>query len=209
MTHVYAFGSIIRGEIDNYSDIDLLAIANSYNPNFSVEKFSIYSEKRLLELWKEGNPFAWHLHHESKLLFSSDGNDPLLNYGAPNAYRKGPYDCLKFYELFINSQKSLIQSRKSACFELSAIFLSLRNFATCYVLYLEKENLFSRRSALMLGDKSAPISIDDFDICMRARALSTRGIGETISKKEIEQVINTLPSLQTWMEKLLGEVNEK
>lgn len=71
--YIYAFGSICRGEIDFYSDVDLIAISDDLVQlkNLDPNKFSIYSEKRIKEYWEIGNPFAWHLYKESKLIFSS------------------------------------------------------------------------------------------------------------------------------------------
>ena len=206
MTHIYAFGSIIRGEVDQYSDTDLLVIANKYAPDFSPEKFSIYSEKRLRELWISGNPFAWHLHLESKLLFSSDGKDTILELGVPKSYIDGFQDCSKFKQLFEDAATNLQNHTNSSCFELSSIFLSIRNFATCFALYIHKKAVFSRQSALLLQEYSAPISAKAFDICLRARVLSTRGKGNTISQSELKCVTKELPQIRTWMTKLMAEL---
>ena len=66
--HVYAFGSICRGDVSLTSDIDLLAVVDGYDPRFDPNVFSIYSYNRIEELWAEGNPFAWHLAKESKVV---------------------------------------------------------------------------------------------------------------------------------------------
>ena len=78
--HVYAFGSLCRGEIRPDSDIDLLAIVDGYDSRFDQNVFSIYSYTRLAELWNEGNPFGWHLFLESRLIFSADGSDFLQGW---------------------------------------------------------------------------------------------------------------------------------
>lgn len=79
--HIYAFGSVCRGEIDNQSDIDLLAVVAGHDDRFDSSIYSIYSYNRLKELWKEGNPFAWHLASEAKIIFSSNGEDFLSQLG--------------------------------------------------------------------------------------------------------------------------------
>ncbi|HFK5599129.1 TPA: nucleotidyltransferase domain-containing protein, partial [Elizabethkingia anophelis] len=60
---IYAFGSVVRGDIDKFSDIDLLILKdiNEELPEINKEQFSIYTYQRISELWKEGNPFSWHL----------------------------------------------------------------------------------------------------------------------------------------------------
>ena len=54
--YIYLFGSLCRGEIDEFSDVDLLAIIGAnenINTQLDTQKFSIYKEKRMMELWKE------------------------------------------------------------------------------------------------------------------------------------------------------------
>ena len=97
--HIYAFGSVCRGEIDIYSDIDLLAITDK-SSQFNELSYSVYTHQKIIELWKLGNPFAWHLFWESKILFSSDGNDFLKSLSKPAQYKNCLTDCLKFYGIF-------------------------------------------------------------------------------------------------------------
>ena len=49
--HIYAFGSMCRGDISIGSDIDLLALVEKHDPRLDPGKFSIYSYKRIGELW--------------------------------------------------------------------------------------------------------------------------------------------------------------
>ena len=69
--HIYAFGSLCRGEIDIDSDVDLLAIVGGPDRRFNSDTYSVYSYKRIAELWAEGNPFAWHLTYESRMVYAS------------------------------------------------------------------------------------------------------------------------------------------
>lgn len=202
--HFYAFGSICRGEVDRSSDIDLLSCITGANSQIDTEKFSVYQHDRLRELWSEGNPFAWHLYLESRLLFASDGIDFLAALGAPTAYQAGIADCAKFAQLFSESLSQLSDTRVSATFNLSCIFLSARNFATCYSLW-QGQPVFSRRSPLMIN---APLNISDkaFSILSRARVLSTRGFGEALSNEDVMLAVEAAPSIQAWMTRLLAKV---
>lgn len=204
--HIYAFGSICRGEISLGSDIDLLAVVGELDVRFDEEMYSIYSYKRLEELWKEGNPFAWHLSLESRLLFSSNGNDYLKTLGNPARYKDCVRDCSKFLKLFQESASSVITKTTSAVFDLSTIFLSIRNFATCFSLGKMEAPSFSRYSALRLGSHSIQLSDDSFRILERARILCTRGSGRVITNQEIAVAIQELGKTEEWMENLLQEV---
>ena len=171
--HIYAFGSICRGEIDRGSDVDLLACVDGPAPQIDTEKYSLYRYERLQKLWEEGNPFAWHLHLESKLLFSSDGADFLKKLGAPASYVGGKHDCAKFQLLFERSYDAVRSSCNSATFHLSCMFLAVRNFATCHSLSIGAP-VFSRQSPLLVNP-SLDIDARSFFILTQARLLSTRG----------------------------------
>jgi hypothetical protein len=203
-THFYAFGSICRGEVDRSSDVDLLACVSSFSNDIDPDKFSIYRHARLRELWHQGNPFAWHLHLESKLLFSSDGEDFIAALGPPARYAKGPADCAQFARLFEESRAQLAKTLNSATFSLSCMFLATRNFATCYSLHAGRPN-FSRSSPLIID---RPVQIDKavFDVLSRARVLSTRGLGDTLSSAEISIALGAAPAISNWMSSLLSEV---
>lgn len=202
--HFYAFGSICRGEVDRSSDVDLLACITGPNPDIDTNMFSVYQHERLRHLWAEGNPFAWHLHLESRLLFSSDGTDFIASLGTPAAYKAGAEDCDKFARLFCESLDQLSQTRVNATFNLSCMFLGTRNFATCYSLWRGRP-IFSRKSPMLIDD---PLRVDEeaFAVLTRARVLSTRGIGDALSDEEVMLALRAAPVIQTWMSQLLTEV---
>ncbi|MGH8521696.1 MAG: nucleotidyltransferase domain-containing protein [Gammaproteobacteria bacterium] len=199
-THFYAFGSICRGETDPASDIDLLACISTPRPEIDPKKFSIYTYERIEQLWREGNPFAWHLHLESRLIFSSDGSNFLVGLGVPSTYARASEDCMKFRKLFSESYHALTQSSNSVVFHLSCMFLATRNFATCYS-FATGQPIFSRKSPLLI-DRKLPISDGIFDVFARARILSTRGYGPLISESEVGAAKDSAPIILDWMHKL-------
>lgn len=201
--HFYAFGSICRGEVDCGSDVDLLACIDVPDSDLDPQKFSIYTHERISQLWQEGNPFAWHLHLESRLVYTSNGADFLGELGKPCAYQKCREDCEKFYKLFQESNDALKFSKNSAIFHLSCIFLSIRNFATCYSFKFQRP-VFSRKSPLIINPK-LDISGRDFGLLVRARILSTRGLGPMLSDLEISEAMYCMPVISDWMAHLLWE----
>jgi hypothetical protein len=204
--HIYAFGSVCRGEIDSQSDIDLLAVVDGYDDRFDSSIYSIYSYKRLTELWEEGNPFAWHLASEARIIFSSNGEDFLSQLGLPGAYQKCKEDCQKFYSLYCKAIESISCGSSSLVFELSSIFLAIRNFATCFLLGTRQIRNFSRRSALQMDGQSLKIHPDTFKLLERARILSIRGAGPIINKDDLNSSLEDIYSIKIWMTSLLNEV---
>lgn len=201
--HIYAFGSICRGEITLGSDIDLLACVDQGDDRFSSELYSIYTYDRIRELWDQGNPFAWHLALESRLIFSSDSTDFINLLGLPSAYRNGRQDCAKFHMLFNESFDALLKGCNSRTFNLSTIFLSIRNIATCYSLSVGRP-IFSRQSALLI-DPPVPLSVQSYELLERARILATRGIGEKIQEPDFTRVKLELDQVDKWMKVIAGK----
>ena len=117
--HIYAFGSVCRGDVDPDSDIDLLALVGSFDDRFDPAKYSIYSYTKMNTLWQRGSPFAWHLQLESRLLFSSDGTDVLKSYGLPATYANYLADCEKFAEVFEQAWASMRCGKASRVLDIS------------------------------------------------------------------------------------------
>lgn len=204
--HIYAFGSICRGDLSADSDIDLLALVKGRDLRLDPDKFSIYSYNRMQELWIMGNAFAWHLALESKLIYSEDGSNFIKMLGMPSKYAHAKTDCARFRDIFEASFEAVKRGSPSLVFELSTIFLALRNLATCYSLTKMPEPTFGRDSARRLGPKSLNISEEIYRLLMRSRLLSTRGTGDDISNVELPSVISELQKCHTWVYQLCEEV---
>jgi len=207
--HIYAFGSVCRGEVDPSSDIDMLAIVNGRDSRFNPQDYSIYSYSRIEELWKQGNPFAWHLYLESKLIFSSDNIDYLQALGEPSPYNSGLSDCEKFREIFSTAKESIESSPFAEVFDLSSVFLGVRNFATCYSLHRNINPDFSRNSARNLGKYSVPVAVSIYDLLERARILCTRGLGELLTPDEVFKAKMVLDEVDSWMKELISKIESE
>lgn len=202
LKQLYAFGSITRGEIDTRSDTDVLVITDEFDPEIPTERYSVYSTRRIRELWEEGNPFAWHLNKESVLLYSSDCTSFLESLGPPEVYRNADADCKKFLALFLGAREESEKYNGSIVFEFSNIFLAMRNYATCFSLGYRNHYNFSRRSALEMGEHSVPIDGSAFDVLERSRILSTRGFGDALTDKDKSLALESLDIACDWFDKL-------
>lgn len=203
-THVYVFGSICRGEFAPGSDVDLLVISDEPVDMYDTGKFSVYSYDRLRQLWSTGNPFAWHLATEARIVHASDGEDWIAQQGLPAPYRAGLSDCRKFYELFVRSSQEAKRRDGNLVFELSCMYLALRNFATCFALQRGKP-CFSRASPY-LSCTDFPVSRSTFNVLVAARLLSTRGHGSMPSNVEVDDALSEADVALAWMTRLLDEI---
>jgi Nucleotidyltransferase domain len=201
--HIYAFGSVCRGEIDRGSDIDLLALVATGDARFDPLKFSVYSYDRMCALWREGSPFAWHLFHEARILYSEDTQD-VLRKSEPAEYKRALTDCVKFREIFADSAAGLRAGTGSPVFELATVFLAVRNLAICFSLGYRDRPVFSRDAALRLGDQSLVLERGLYATLSAARVLSTRGIGRCPSHSEVDAVAANLGNILSWMDSLIS-----
>ncbi|WP_367115876.1 nucleotidyltransferase domain-containing protein [Hyphomicrobium sp.] len=209
LLHIYAFGSVCRGEISPGSDIDLLAITAGGRNDLSRSMFSIYSHAKIEHIWQEGNPFAWHLHLESRLIYSGDDKDFIRALGPPAIYTKAREDCERFLAIFRQALASARCNHNSIVFDLSAAFLGLRNFSSCYMLGHGRPD-FSRGVALTLMANGPPVDVQTYRILERARLLCTRGHGAALRKADIAQALQVLPRIEEWMLGLLkGTYDER
>lgn len=202
---IYVFGSIVRGDIDEFSDIDLLILKDFREniPNINKEDFSIYTYQRISQLWQEGNPFSWHLYFESKCIYCRDNTPYLYSLGKPKKYLNLIKDLSKFQQLFIDSKLSIETAPYSIDFDLSMIFLAIRNFASCFSLGYLNKNEFSRDSALKIGQHSLKIDYSIYSKLRNSRILSSRGIGNRISNKELIEITSEFNIIESWFVELL------
>ncbi len=201
--HVYAFGSVCRGEIAYDSDVDLLAVVDGIDNRFNPLTYAIYSRRRIRELWAEGNPFAWHLNRESKLIYAGDGVDFLKGLGDPSSYANARNDCVKFASLYEDALRSYMTDDSAAVFDLSAMFLAVRNFSSCYLLGVEGVSCFSRMSAMFIKSDVIPVSAGSFEVLLRARVLSTRGSGTCGFVNDLDGFVDELRQVHLWMLRLI------
>ncbi|MGC1361720.1 MAG: nucleotidyltransferase domain-containing protein [Silvibacterium sp.] len=207
--HIYAFGSVCRGEVSRNSDVDLLALVDGRDARFDPNKYSIYSYSKIAILWSQGSPFAWHLMLESRLLFASDGLNFLQSLGQPAPYTHCVRDCEKFFGVFCTARSSLAENSMSRVFDLSAIFLSVRNIATCFALGVLGAPNFSRHAALTLGGEFVlPLSPNCYRILERSRILSTRSSGADISEQEFSIAVSEFEMIDEWMKDLMAKARE-
>lgn len=208
MTHVYAFGSLVRGDFDLSSDIDVLAVTAAEDARFDPEKYSLYTHARIRDIWEEGNAFAWHLHFESRLIYSSDDADLLRNLGPPSPYRSASQDCRRFRAIFRDAKRAIENGSPSTVFELSAVFLALRNIATFYSLTRSSSPQFGRDAALNIGERSLCIQECVYDQLREARILATRGQGKIPTRSRIQHILSEIEKCEVWVDAICEEVTD-
>ena len=204
--HIYAFGSICRGEISLESDIDLIGITDRIDERKDSNVYSLYSYERIKEIWQVGNPFAWHLALEAKMLFSTDGSDLFKLLGAPSPYIDGLRDCTSFRGIFAAAAESIASNGNTTILDLASVFLAIRNVATFYSLaFVTSSPIFSRDAAINIGSKSLRIPHDKYEVFKKARMLNTRGHGKNLTRNEILSAMSALDEIEQWIDDIIME----
>lgn len=207
--HIYLYGSLCRGEVEPGSDVDLLALVNGPDARFDPLVYSVYPYARLRELWAEGNPFAWHLFKESRLVFAEDGVDFVRDLGQPGPYVGWGADSVKFCQLYRAAVDVIAVRRDTTVFELATMFLAVRNLAICYSLQDGTSPVFSRRAYEKLGSDSLCLDSRSSRILDDARILSSRGIGAKPSEDDVAHVLSHLAEIDQWMGTLMTKASLK
>jgi len=123
---VYLFGSPARGDADERSDIDVLAVVRSGSGTSTTENvlalvpahlrgrpptIAWYGAGRIAEMFRQGHLFAWHLFYEGIPLYERDSF--LQTLGSPTPYQDGWADIEAFRSILRASAGVRVMASRS------------------------------------------------------------------------------------------------
>lgn len=219
---VYMFGSLVRGDGDQHSDLDLLAVVKDgggkltetcvthYVPlEYSKREPSIswYGKNRLSQMFRNGELFAWHLHNETTPLFE---REPVISMlGKPTKYQGAVEDVTSFQKVLSGIPTSIRQSPENAIYELGLVYVCLRNICMSASSVLCAQVDFSRYSPFNLVNvPPVPITKHEFDLAMSCRMAGQRGIVPPSNIVTSEMVTNIYYRLAPWIETLRASLEK-
>lgn len=189
------FGSAVRDDFDEKSDMDILCVLeknatvteldlrsflNSESANFLGHKrldLSIYSHQRLVEMWKEGHLFAWHISLESMPFKGFECFKKTM--GLPNEYVNSSGDISRLIEILSDVQSALANRIVSKIYEAGLIYVAVRNIGISASWYSDAGLNFSRMApySLVIDGESIdfPILEDKYNMLIAARHAAVRG----------------------------------
>jgi hypothetical protein len=187
---VYLFGSVARGDPDQKSDLDLLAVvadgkgkvdeASVYAhvpSEFSGFEVSIswYGRRRLGAMFENGELFGWHLYQEAIPLFEAE--PVITELGMPAPYRDAEADVASFEKVLSGIPEQLNASPENAIYELGLVYVCLRNICMAASYTLCDRPDFSRYSPFrLIGFPAVPIARHEYDLAMSCRMAGQRGM---------------------------------
>ena len=173
---IYIFGSTVRGEVEQNSDVDVLVISDIKNrKNFFPDEWSVYSFKAIEKLYEDGRLFAWHLHLDSKCIFKDEEKSFLEKLGTPNKYQNYDIDFESLRSLLLTSLIEIDNKTRSIVFEAGIAYTAIRDLAMIASTKLHSRPCYSRYSPYLLP-LEFPLEKEIYDLMINARLSSTRGI---------------------------------
>ena len=200
MNHeIYIFGSIIRGEVSATSDVDVLVIplAGQSRDCYPLA-WSVYSEELITSYYRIGRLFAWHLHLESRSIYSPSAENLLQRLGPPAPYSTAKQDIDDLEVILNEALEEIRRGTNSLVYEIGIIHTALRDIAMSASWKLLGTPNFSRESPYFLPTV-CPLPIEVYRATMRARHCSTRGIMAGIDLDTVASAVLNTP-LRTWTE---------
>lgn len=220
---LYLFGSAARGDCDQSSDVDVLAVYDEQpdsplrNKVLSAVRAKLgnrvtlaeYTSRRLREMFDCGHLFSWHLYQEAKPLQMPD----LLakqsyEFECPAPYMSSIEDAQRFVGLLSSVRTELQNESCSLVHEAGLVYLALRNIAMSLSMGLQDKADFARSSPLTLSVSlaiPAPCSTLEFEVLVAARHASQRGLPSP--KLDWERLSNLLDRSLGWAHMLLEKTN--
>ena len=158
---IYLFGSVARGDEDEYSDIDILIVIDDCTEDeyidwkniFSnyldipVSWISLYRHSKILRMYESGSYFLWHIKKEGKIIYSRSNEMPSLLLTLPR-YNNTENDLEEYSEILSDIKCELNDEYICVEYELAVLASLVRN--TCIAIsYLDERLDFGRNSAVM------------------------------------------------------------
>lgn len=221
---VRLYGSCARGDAASDSDVDVLAIHDGSGSSVERElagllhetfgtsvQLSVYSDRRIREMYMTGHLFAWHLHRESKPIAGLAGKARWLEgLGQPSRYERGLEDAAELREILRESAAEVTSSGGSLVYEAGVTFVSCRNLALVFGAS-QKQFSFRRDSPYLVADWGGPafrLERCEYELLMAARHCGDRsGVAvPTIGREWLERV---QLGVSRWADNVLAEMGER
>ncbi len=200
---IYLFGSVARGEDDQFSDVDILIIVQDCTEeeyielkdyyakilDIPVEWISLYRISKVEKMYNRGSYFLWHIKKEGIKLYSKTDWLEILLKTLPQ-YKDMEKDLQEYCDILKDIDLELQNEYIDSNYELSVLASLVRN--TCIVLsYMNNRFDFGRESVIItckdIYKKQILFSLDEYIELYKYRLFET-GKLNTLEKGSIELI---------------------
>lgn len=207
MKWIYIFGSILTGDVDAGSDVDVLVVTDRSDSTRYPADWSVYSATRLRELFERGTLFAWHLHLESELVYPAQGPDIVHGFGQPAPYHpNAAREIRALREIASTAMDEIAAGTPSWIYERGMLYVALRDTAMAASSVLG-EFCFSKRAPLKVATSTEfPLTDAEYDHLMECRRGCIRAPEIEKRFSDGEFVLRKRPALDAWLRAIEGKV---
>ena len=191
---LYIFGSTVRGEVTETSDVDVLVIPIDGQQIAYPPSWSVYSKETIESYYREGRLFAWHLYLEAKRIFPGTGSSYLSALGEPSPYVTAEEDIADLESIVREALQEIDAGTDSLIYELGLVYTAIRDIAMSASWILLDQPSFSQYAPYSLPI-ICPLSLEAYRGTMLARHQSTRGSTSQIDLDTIAEQIIASPLL--------------
>lgn len=196
---IYAFGSVVRGEISPLSDLDILFVGESGENKLAPVWAQCYTKKQLAEIFSQGELFAYHLYSESSLIYSSDSTNLIKTIGKPAPYKNWRADFNNFIFVARHAVDKLMSAPESV-FHKGVLYMACRDLAMIYSHVGMGWDNFSKESPYQV-DIPFLVPVDTYNNWRNCRLASTRGHWE--ESIEVASDSQSLKTVSAWLNNLV------
>lgn len=207
MPDIYAFGSTVTGDFDEGSDTDILAIERPNEDRRFPPDWSVYSQKRLDELFKSGTLFAWHIYLESVPIYLPDGEGYLSKLGRPKEYSEAQRDILTFKNMTTDSLSEIGSETPSWIYEMGIVGVAIRDTGMAASRSLTGEYAFSKNTPYEINC-SPPVCPSLYWYLLQCRRATTRGLNASGFSDRRPELMNSASEVLSWFDDVLNRLNE-
>lgn len=202
---VYVFGSLVRGEIDVDSDVDILAVVSEQSEKKNLPaNFLKYTMSELIKSFEKGELFAHHLAHESQLIYSDDGRDIIELLGSPTPYSLALEHIIQFKEIGLSAIERIRKNTSATVFNYGLIYMALRDVAMILSYIQGDRPSFSKNSPYHVSPQLT-LPKAKYSLLRRCRAASTRGV-EIFALTDRLLIDDELSEIERWLKDSEEEV---
>jgi hypothetical protein len=208
-SHRYIFGSLVSGDFDNGSDIDVLVITDDSMHN-CPDDWSVYSKNGIQNLFARGSLFAWHLYQTAiPVTEETKRDDYLRSIGSPAEYTTAIEEIEDLRVILSSAFIELNNKTPSNVYECGLIAVAIRDISMAASQHLTDKFNFSKFAPFLLGKFSLNISQSLYLELVNCRRSGTRGRALNKTNKIVDAVLKEEMKITDWISTLIKAIEAK
>ncbi|MDC8829719.1 nucleotidyltransferase domain-containing protein [Alteromonas gilva] len=202
----YVFGSLVSGDFDSGSDVDVLVVSDDEHVS-CPQNWSVYTKSGIRRLYEKGTLFAWHLYQDSVPVGSETRKyDFLREIGPPASYDSAPSEISELKNIVVSSLSELLDNTPSSVFEVGLIAVAVRDIAMAASIFINGKFNFSKFAPFELSQLSLDIPRPLYLTMLNCRRSTVRG--ETLSDNEnpANELLKHRKSIIRWIDEVATKI---